>query len=220
MRNRFVGGAILLLLPVSLLAASRAAAAAPDAAQPVAVLQLKVVEGDGAVHRAGFRSTTPLTIQVTDETGRPVRDAIVSLMLPGRGATGVFASGLSTEVLTTGGDGKATAEGIRWGRTTGSVAIRITAVKGDIRAGAMATVYLAEAEEAAKSPSDPASRSVSKPRGKWIALAVIAAGAAAGGLALGLTGQNAMAAPGPSPPAGSQLPTVQIGPPAISVGAP
>ena len=45
----------------------------------VAILQIKVVEGEGAVHPPGARSPRPLTIEITDETGRPVPGAAVTV---------------------------------------------------------------------------------------------------------------------------------------------
>ena len=54
----------------------------------VAILQIKVVEGEGAVHLPGARSPRPLTVEVTDETGRPVAGAAVSFHLPEDGPGG------------------------------------------------------------------------------------------------------------------------------------
>jgi hypothetical protein len=184
------------------------------------VLNLKVVEGDGAVHRVGSRSTGPITVQVTDAAGRPVTGVAVSFLMPGHGPAGVFANGLSTEVLTTGTDGRASVKGIRWGRASGAVRIRVTAMRGRSRAGTLTTQYLNDSDKASgkKTGRGP---SVSKPRGKWLAIAVIAAGAAAGGLALGLSGGGTGGSG--STPASSAVadgPAVQVGAPSITIGAP
>jgi hypothetical protein len=184
----------------------------------VAVLQLRLIDGDGAVHRPGSKSSVPLTVQAIDEVGRPVSGVTVSFLMPGYGPAGIFASGLSTEVLSTGADGRATVYGIRWGNATGQVRIRIIARKGGARAGLVSTQYV-EAVESAESTAP----SVSKPRTKWIAIAIAAAGAAAGGLALGIAGSGG----GSSTPAAGAIEeppdtssTVQVGPPTISIGAP
>ena len=190
--------------------------AGPGQPDEIAILELKVIEGDGAVHVSGSRSSLPLTVQVADEIGRPVEGATVSFQLPGYGPTGIFASGLSTEILTTGTDGRATVRKIRWGRLPGPVRVRITAVKGEARAGTISTQFIQSAEASSKVVSGSRRRSVSRPRGKWIAIAVIAAGAAAGGLALGLAGKSAS----PAIAASSQSPTVQVGMPTISIGSP
>jgi hypothetical protein len=196
--------------------------AAPDPAKTgdLVVLEVRVIEGDGAVHVAGSRSSVPLTVQVTDEAGRPVAGATVSLRLPSSGPTGFFASGLSTEILTTSGDGKVSARGIRWGPATGPLELRITAVKGGVRAGVVSAQYVAPRGEAGRAGAAQRGPSISRPRGKWLAIALVAAGAAAGGLVLGLSNQPA---PGSAPvtaPGASQLPGVQVGIPTITIGNP
>jgi hypothetical protein len=206
-----------LLLLVSL---ALAPAATPQSLDGAIHLQLKVIEGEGAVHVAGSRSSEPLTIQVSDEVGRPVAGAAVSFLMPGDGPAGIFANGLSTEILTTGRDGRASVEKIRWGHATGPVRIRITAMKSKARAGLVATQYVeARVETDDQTPQGP-SHAVSKPRKKWIAIAVIAAGAAAGGLALGVSGSK----PVNNSPAASAAATepmdVQVGLPTITIGKP
>ncbi len=193
---------------------------AVEPGQPVevAILELKVVEGDGAVHVAGSRSSLPLTVQVTDETGRPVEGATVSFQLPDQDPTGIFASGLSTEVLVTGPEGRASVRKIRWGHLPGPVRVRITAVKGKVRAGTISTQYIQSARAVTSRGARTRPPSVSKPRGKWIAIAVIAAGAAAAGLALGVTGSSST--PAAAAASSSQAPAVQVGAPTITIGNP
>ncbi len=184
------------------------------------LLNLRVIEGDGAVHQAGERSKSPLTVQVTDATGRPVPAVAVTFLMPSNGPAGIFASGLSTEVLTTGKDGRASVRGIRWGRETGTARIRITAMKGQTRAGTLATQHIQTVDRASEESAQKLA-SVSKPRGKWLAIAVIAAGAAAGGLVLGLSGGGAVpAAPAPGSGAVVEGPPVQVGAPTITIGKP
>ncbi|MGH9630117.1 MAG: hypothetical protein ACRD7E_17510 [Bryobacteraceae bacterium] len=189
--------------------AVRAQIAGSEAGGEPTLLQIRVVEGEGAVHRAGRRAGQPLTVQVTDETGKPVAEAAVSFRLPEEGPTGVFPNGLKTDVVITGKDGRASAGGIRWNETPGSLEIRITASKGEIRAGTVTAQYIAGTEEAdqvpGKTPGNGASRS------KWIVIGAIVAGAAAGGLVWGLSGGNG---------SGSAPPPPQIGNPTIIVGRP
>lgn len=188
--------------------------------QPAA-LEIRVEQGGGAVHQAGSRSAVPLTLRVIDEAGRPVPGATVSLLMPSSGPGGIFPSGLSTEVLTTGADGRVSVRGIRWGREPGPVGIRVTAVKGTARAGTVVNQQL-ESRDASVTEPAPGRRlpSISRPRGRWLILAVVAAGAAAGGLALGLAGGGT--APAGAPPAAGAIesPGVQVGLPAIVVGKP
>lgn len=103
------------------------------------ILQVQVVEGDGLTYGPGTRSVKGITVRVTDEVGRPVAAAAVSFRLPDDGATGMFQNNSKTEIAATAADGRATVWGMRWGKITGPVTIRITAAKGAMRAGTLAT---------------------------------------------------------------------------------
>jgi hypothetical protein len=207
------------------LAAPPAGAADAPRSGETAILQLKVIEGEDGVHVVGSRSSRPLTVQVTDETGKPVEGVAVSLRMPDEEPSGVFSNGLKTEVLVTGPDGRASAWGIHWSRTPGPLRIRITAVKGHARAGIVSSQYISTVEPAKGGSRGPARPSTSKPHGKWIVIAIAVAGAAAGGLTLGLTRQPAAAgtagsSASSSGSAGALTSSVQVGPPTITIGKP
>jgi hypothetical protein len=110
----------------------------------VAVLQIKVLEGEGAVHPAGARIAHPLTVEVTDETGRPVAGAAVSFQLPPDGPSGLFSNGLRTDLILTDAAGRASIHSVQLNRTGGQFRIRITAVKEQARAGAVSTQFIGE----------------------------------------------------------------------------
>ena len=110
----------------------------------VAVLQIKVLEGEGAVHPAGARIAHPLTVEVTDETGRPVAGAAVSFQLPPEGPSGLFSNGLRTDLILTAAAGRASIHSVQLNRTGGQFRIRITAVKEQARAGAVSTQFIGE----------------------------------------------------------------------------
>jgi len=197
------------------------AAVNPPGAGEAAILQLQVIQGEGAVHTAGTRSSRPLVVEVTDEAGRPVEGAAVSFRMPEEEPSGTFASGLRTEVLVTGRDGRASVWGIQWGMTPGPVRIRITAARGHARAGTVAVQQI----EARRPGNEPSTRpvSASRPRGRWLPIAVAAAGAAAGGLVLGLTRQTQQASAAAASAAAlsaAKAPAVQVGPPTITIGKP
>jgi hypothetical protein len=175
------------------------------------IVQLKVLEGDGAVYRTGARAARGLTVLVTDETGKPVERAAVSFRLPEEGASGVFSSGLRTEVVTTGPDGRATVWGMQWNKTSGPVEIRITAIKDQARAGIVSTQYLSDAL-ATKAGGEGVFTAPHKSHARWILIAVAAGGAAAG-IAFGRShGPQVGVASGPA--------GVMIGNPSINVGHP
>ena len=122
------------------------AAAAFVLASPaqVALLQLQVLEGEGAVHAPASRSIHALTVEVRDETGRPVPRAAVSFLLPDSGPGGVFLSGLRTEVDTTDEHGRATLHALQWNRTPGRFQIRIVASFEQARAGIISFQFIGE----------------------------------------------------------------------------
>ena len=96
----------------------------------VAVLQIHFIEGEGAVHAPGSRTARPLTVEVTDETGRPVSGAAVSFHLPDEGPGGAFANGLRTEVAITDAQGRVSLHGLQLNRLPGRFQIRVVADEG------------------------------------------------------------------------------------------
>ena len=174
-------------------------------AQDPAILQIHVLEGEGTVYPTGSRATKGVTVQVTDETGKPVDGATLSFSLPGEGPTGKFSSGGRTEIATTRADGRASVWGMQWNRTPGAFEIRITAAKGKTRAGIVCSQYLTDSPEAAH---------VRSGNHKWLWIALAVGGAAAGGAAAAaMRGKPGDA----STPASTG---VQIGAPTISLGHP
>jgi hypothetical protein len=177
------------------------------------IVQLKVIEGEGTVYRTGTRATRGLTVLVTDEAGKPVANAAVSFRLPEDGAGGVFSSGLRTEVITTGADGRATVWGMQWNKTAGPVEIRITAVKDQARAGLVSTQYLSDSV-APKAGGEGAFSAAHKSRAKWILIAAAVGGGAAAGL---LFARSHTAS---SPESSTSTTGVLIGSPSINIGHP
>jgi hypothetical protein len=175
------------------------------------IVQLKILDGDGATYRVGSKAARGLTVLVTDETGKPLENAAVSFRLPDEGSSGVFNSGLRTDVATTGPDGHASVWGIQWNRIVGPVAIRITAVKDQARAGVLSTVYLSDAAVNFRSGGEGVFSASHKSRTKWIIIAAVAGGAAAG-LFFGRSHSGAAVAPVST--------GVFIGNPTIIVGHP
>uniref|UniRef100_Q029I1 Big-1 domain-containing protein n=1 Tax=Solibacter usitatus (strain Ellin6076) TaxID=234267 RepID=Q029I1_SOLUE len=177
----------------------------------VAILQIKVVEGEGTVHVPGARSQRPLTVEVTDETGRPVTGAAVSFHLPEDGPGGIFGNGLRTEIVITDARGRASLHGLQANRTGGRFQLRILASKEQARAGIVSFQYIAETKS-----TTPVAAAASVSHRKWI---MIGAGIAAGAVASLVASQGGStarteAAPPVVPPA------LTIGTPVITVGKP
>jgi hypothetical protein len=197
-------------LPRSLVCCALVFAISADAS---VIVQLRVVEGEGLTYRTGTRATRGLTVLVTDEAGQPLDMASVSFRLPDQGAGGTFSSGLRTEVVTTGPDGRASVWGMQWSKTPGTVQIRITAVKEQARAGIISTQYLSDS--VAPKAGGEGVFTASHGGHKWLWIAGIAALAAGGaGYALLRSQGSSTAAANPA------VAGISIGTPSITVGHP
>jgi len=184
--------------------------------QAAAILQIRVVEGESAVYAAGSRATRGITVQVTDETGRPVEGAAVSFRLPESGPGGSFSGGLTSDIVMTGPDGRATVFGMRWNAEPGPVEIRITAAKDKARAGTVTSVYLSDKLTAttagAASAGGTGRFTASHSHKKWLIVGAGIAGIALAGVALGAR------SPASASTAANVAAPPQVGTPAISIG--
>ena len=136
--------------------------------------------------------------------------ATVSFRLPDSGATGTFNSGLRTEVVATGTDGRASVWGMRWNKTPGPVEIQITATKEQARASVVSTIYLSD--KTAPASGGQGEFKAAHHLHPWLWLAAAAAAGGGAGFAL-LHSQGA--ANSSSPVSG-----LSIGAPNITVGHP
>jgi hypothetical protein len=175
------------------------------------IVQLRVVEGDGATYRPGTRATRGLTVLVTDEAGQPVDMASVSFRLPDQGATGTFNSGLRTEVVTTGPDGRASVWGMQWNKTAGPVQIRITAVKDQARTGIISTQYLSETVALASGGQGEFKASHGGHKWIWLAVAAVAVG---GGAFAFMRSQGSSNSTNPA------VTGLSVGTPSVTIGHP
>ncbi len=213
---------------------------APNLLSQIAILQVQVVEGDGAVHATGSKASRPIVVQVTDETGSAVEGATVSFRLPDEGPTGIFASGIRTDLVITDAHGRAALRSLQFGRTPGQLQIRITAAKGEARAGTLSTQILGGKGSPAAStlaPASVATRAAEAPpsgwtpnsapsgfartgagdshRKLWIVIGLAAASGAGAAFAFRGRGPSTASAASTS---GSLPPN--IGPPTITIGHP
>ena len=176
-----------------------------------AILQLRVVEGEGAVNAVGSRSARGITVQVTDETGAPVEGAAVSFSLPAEGPGGSFQGNLKTTLATTRPDGKASVWGMQWNRAAGPFEVHITAVKDKARAGIVCQQYLSD-----KVPVHAGGSGTFAPDHhykKWMIAAALVGAGVLGGVAF--AGRKAQAA---APLSITALGPPSIGAPVITVG--
>ena len=173
----------------------------------VAVLQIQIVEGEGAIHQPGARTSRALVVEIGDETGKPIAGAAVSFHLPEDGPGGTFASGLRTDVAITDAKGRAAIRAFTANRTPGRFQIRIVASMEQARAGTVSFQYIADLK--------PGTTATASHRKRWVAIAAAVGGGAAAALIAGRSGTTAVpASPVPVPS------TFSIGSPTISVGKP
>ncbi len=181
-----------------------------------ALLRIRVVEGDEFVYLTGSRATRGVTVFVSDETGQPVSGATVSFRLPDSSPTGTFANGGKTDVMMTDDDGRAEVWGMQWNDTPGRLELRVTAAKGEARAGTLVPLYLMEPgpddDQAGGAPVGTKSSGRFGGKKLWITVATIgAAVSAVAGVGMS-SGGTAAAAP--------QVNAPRIGTPDIVIGAP
>lgn len=176
-----------------------------------AVLQLRVVQGEGSVYAAGSRATRGVIVQITDETGKPVEGAVVNFRLPDQGPTGQFASGQRAEIVNTDASGQAEVWGMQWSRETGAFEMRITAAKGQIRGGVVCPLYLSAAAVLSQDRGAPEHKISHSKKKLWIAVGLAAA---IGVAAVGVAGKSAPTA------AAATISGPQIGTPTIAIGRP
>jgi hypothetical protein len=166
------------------------------------ILQIRIIEGNGAVHAPSSRSARPLVVEITDDAGRPVRNATVTFQMPDEGPSGTFSSGLRTDVATTDAHGRAAVRSMRFNRVTGPFEIRILAVKDQVRAGIVSPQFISQGAKAV----------ARRPKARWVFL-----GAAALGTALGiLVGGRGESVGGTA----SGEATVSVGTPTIGISRP
>lgn len=177
-------------------------------AQDPQTLQVRVVEGDGAVYAIGSRATRGIAVQVTDQANKPVEGASVSFRLPEAGPGGAFSTGSKMEIVTTQGDGRASVWGMQWNRSAGSFEVRITVVKGQTRAGIVCSQALSDSAAAAGERIGPR-------RGhKWLWVTLAVAGGAAGGfMTIGLLRKQGSSAVDTTPGLTIGTPTIILGHP-------
>lgn len=151
-------------------------AAAQETTQPLAI-QIRVLQGDGAINSIRLHRGHDPVVQVMDASGKPAAGATVTFLLPAMGAGGTFQdSGLS---LTEETDvrGTAAARGLKPNRIAGQFHIRVTASwRGQT---ASASLTETNAEPVASSGSS-----------KKILIFAAIGGAAAAGIAVAAHGKS------------------------------
>jgi len=146
----------------------------PANAQTAPMLNLVVLEGEGATNNIRQRTAREPIVQVQDENHKPVAGAVVVFTLPSNGAGGAFANGARTLTMLTDNQGQAVARGFRPNGIKGQFQIRVNAS----HQGQTASASITQTNAVLAASGAAAGAGVSA---KLIAVLAIAAGAAAGG---------------------------------------
>lgn len=94
---------------------------------PGQMLQIVVVEGEGATNNVRSRANKDPIVRVEDQNHRPVAGAAVIFFLPGEGPGGVYANGTSSLTTTSDDRGRAVGRGAQFNPQPGPMQIRVAA---------------------------------------------------------------------------------------------
>lgn len=153
----------------------------PAVGQQAAMLNIVVVQGEGAINNIRQRTAREPIVRVEDENHKPVSGAAVVFTVPGQGASGTFTGGLQSLTVMTNNQGLAVARGFRPNNLAGQFEIRVTASLGQQTATAAIAQSNALAAAAAGAAGAGAGASAGILSAKLIAIIAIAAGAATAG---------------------------------------
>ncbi len=169
-------------------------------------LQIRVPAEAPVARIAGAR-TLGVTVQVADQSGKPVSGAVVTFRMPDEGPSGSFGDGLSSAIVVTGPDGRATTSPVRWGPLSGVCEIRVAAAAKGVSTGTTLPVEISELKATVTTVHSSTGSGLSY---KWILIAAAAGAGAAVGLAMGHGHSTSSSSPAP----------VQIGSPTVTITAP
>ncbi|HTX39558.1 MAG TPA: hypothetical protein VME43_31280 [Bryobacteraceae bacterium] len=139
------------------------------------VLNIVVVEGEGAINNIKQRTAREPVVEVQDENHRPVAGAAVVFSLPTQGAGGTFAGGVHSLTVITDAQGRAVAHGFRPNGVKGQFQIHVNASLN----GSTGSTNISQSNAAGAGGAAAAGGISTK---LIVILAVAAAAAAAGGL--------------------------------------
>ena len=143
-------------------------------------INLVVVQGDGAIHDNQQPATSDIIVRVEDDDHQPIPGVSVVFALPISGASGAFFNNSPNLSTVTGEEGLAIARGLKVNHVPGKFQIYVTASYGSLHSEMFITQFIKGMPPGANAP-DLRSKS-SGAKWKWIALAVVAAGAAGGSI--------------------------------------
>lgn len=198
--NKLIAVALAVILAAPVGMAQEPGGARNPAERAARQLKVFVLQGDGAVNSIKERSVTQPIVEVRNERNQPVQGAEVLFELPAEGPGGFFGGQKLGWAGKTDAKGQVVAAGLVPNEKPGRFNIRVSATHGD----SFGSAIVAQTNSLRPVPLEVPRKGVS---GWWKAVAVIGAGAAAGGIVWGLRRSN-------------ERPTVVLQPGTISFGGP
>jgi hypothetical protein len=147
------------------------------------MLNILVVQGEGAINNIRQRTARQTIVRVEDENHRPVSGAAVVFSLPSQGAGGTFAGGAQTLTVMSTKEGIAVAKGFRPNQLAGQFQMHVNASF----AGQTATATIAQTNAVAAVAAGAGAGAAAAVSTKLIVIVAVAAGAAAAGGAVAAT---------------------------------
>ncbi len=209
--SRAVSVALTLLLTLPAITPLRGA---PP--QETSKLKILVLQGEGAINNIRQRTARDPIVEVQDENNRPVAGAVVTFLLPDRGASGTFANGAKSLSVTTNAQGQAVATGLQPNAVEGQFDIHVSAShQGQLASATISQSNAIAGAAAAGAGAGAGAATAAAGAGKLIAILAIVGGAVAGGVVYATQRGNDSPSSGPAP---ARIANVSAGSP--SVGPP
>src|ERR1035437_8702260 len=148
------------------------------AQSPPSRIDIVVIQGEGAIYRAGQR-TEGLAVRVEDQEHRPLAGASVTFALPASGASGEFANGGQNLTIVTNNQGVATAPGFRLNQVPGQLQVYVTASYQGLHASELIDQVVEGSSRSANAQQIQPRKSGHK--WVWLVVGLVAAAGAGGG---------------------------------------
>jgi hypothetical protein len=176
---------------------------------PGQMLQIVVVDGEGATNNVRSRANKEPVVRVEDQNHRPVAGAAVIFFLPSQGPGGTYMNGTSSLTTTSDDRGRAVARGAQFNPQPGPMQIRVAAS----HAGQTASAVINQTNVVGPVVSGGSSSSSSgggglSTKAKVLIIVAIAAAGAAGAIVATRGGKSSGTASGPTVTISAGVPTV------------
>lgn len=148
------------------------------AQSPPSRVAIVVIQGEGAIYRAGQR-TEGLAVRVEDQEHRPLAGASVTFALPASGASGEFANGGQNLTMVTNNQGVAAAPGFRLNQVPGQLQVYVTASYQGLHASELIDQVVEGSSRSANAQQIQPRKSGHK--WVWLVVGLVAAAGAGGG---------------------------------------